>query len=107
MARGPKKHRKMIWPLASPDGAAKGGVPVAGARYWRGRHAKWHGALTQLGERLHGMQEVSSSIPLGSTITKRPATAGIFCCWRYRRADGGFGVGSRSEEHTSERQSLM
>src|SRR3546814_3156763 len=51
MARGPKKHRKTIWPLASPDGAAKGGVPVAGARYWRGRHAKWHGALAQLGER--------------------------------------------------------
>src|SRR3546814_18595226 len=75
----------------SPDGAAKGGVPVAGARYWRGRHAKWHGALAQLGERLHGMQEVSGSIPLGSTITKRPAKAGLFCCWRYRRADGGLG----------------
>ncbi len=29
---------------------------------------KWHGALAQLGERLHGMQEVSGSIPLGSTI---------------------------------------
>ena len=27
------------------------------------------GALAQLGERLHGMQEVSGSIPLGSTIT--------------------------------------
>src|SRR3546814_4251031 len=78
------------------------------------------------------MQEVSGSIPLGSTITKRPAKAGLFCCWRYRRADGGFGVGScrsspfggggpceawwrgtrgvpvlRSEEHTSELQSLM
>ena len=26
------------------------------------------GALAQLGERLHGMQEVSGSIPLGSTI---------------------------------------
>ncbi len=25
------------------------------------------GALAQLGERLHGMQEVSGSIPLGST----------------------------------------
>ena len=28
----------------------------------------WCGALAQLGERLHGMQEVSGSIPLGSTI---------------------------------------
>ena len=28
----------------------------------------WNGALAQLGERLHGMQEVSGSIPLGSTI---------------------------------------
>src|SRR5690606_5453271 len=28
-----------------------------------------NGALAQLGERLHGMQEVSGSIPLGSTIS--------------------------------------
>ena len=28
---------------------------------------EWYGALAQLGERLHGMQEVSGSIPLGST----------------------------------------
>jgi hypothetical protein len=28
------------------------------------------GAIAQLGERLHGMQEVSGSIPLGSTISK-------------------------------------
>ena len=27
------------------------------------------GAIAQLGERLHGMQEVRGSIPLGSTIT--------------------------------------
>ncbi len=27
------------------------------------------GALAQMGERLHGMQEVSGSIPLGSTIS--------------------------------------
>ncbi len=26
-----------------------------------------NGAIAQLGERLHGMQEVSGSIPLGST----------------------------------------
>ncbi len=30
------------------------------------------GALAQLGERLHGMQEVSGSIPLGSTIFPQP-----------------------------------
>src|SRR5262249_9797459 len=28
------------------------------------------GAIAQLGERLHGMQEVSGSIPLGSTISR-------------------------------------
>ena len=33
------------------------------------------GALAQLGERLHGMQEVSGSIPLGSTIA--PLFAGV------------------------------
>ena len=31
------------------------------------RPAAWYGAIAQLGERLHGMQEVSGSIPLGST----------------------------------------
>ena len=30
-----------------------------------------HGAIAQLGERLHGMQEVSGSIPLGSTTILR------------------------------------
>src|SRR5690606_7768271 len=37
------------------------------------------GAIAQLGERLHGMQEVGGSIPPGSTITPssvRPATFG-------------------------------
>jgi hypothetical protein len=28
---------------------------------------RFSGAIAQLGERLHGMQEVSGSIPLGST----------------------------------------
>ena len=49
------------------------------------------GALAQLGERLHGMQEVSGSIPLGSTIILYPknselprlpapqATRGLLC----------------------------
>ena len=32
-----------------------------------GKGENWYGALAQLGERLHGMQEVSGSIPLGST----------------------------------------
>ena len=43
---------------------------------WRGRTPKdeplshlRHGAIAQLGERLHGMQEVRGSIPLGSTIS--------------------------------------
>ena len=30
-----------------------------------------NGALAQLGERLHGMQEVSGSIPLGSTTSSK------------------------------------
>ena len=30
----------------------------------------WYGAIAQLGERLHGMQEVSGSIPLGSTNSR-------------------------------------
>ncbi|SOY46453.1 hypothetical protein CBM2587_A160330 [Cupriavidus taiwanensis] len=32
-----------------------------------GSKEKYHGAIAQLGERLHGMQEVSGSIPLSST----------------------------------------
>ena len=35
-----------------------------------------NGALAQLGERLHGMQEVSGSIPLGSTISYRDLIVG-------------------------------
>ena len=42
---------------------------------------KANGAIAQLGERLHGMQEVSGSIPLGSTT---PGFAGgmnrVSCC---------------------------
>lgn len=33
------------------------------------------GALAQLGERFHGMEEVIGSIPLGSTITVPAASA--------------------------------
>ena len=42
------------------------------------------GAIAQLGERLHGMQEVSGSIPLGSTNSFYPIKSGISgvsrCC---------------------------
>ena len=34
------------------------------------------GAIAQLGERLNGIQEVSGSIPLGSTTTKQPGCSG-------------------------------
>ena len=34
------------------------------------RSQDWYGAIAQLGERLHGMQEVSGSIPLGSTNSR-------------------------------------
>ena len=39
----------------------------------------WSGAIAQLGERLHGMQEVSGSIPLSSTIFETFAPAKVFC----------------------------
>ena len=41
----------------------------------------WIGALAQLGERLHGMQEVSGSIPLGSTILPQQSSAATIPCW--------------------------
>ncbi len=34
---------------------------------------------SQLGERLHGMQEVSGSIPLSSTKIQNPRFGGGFC----------------------------
>jgi hypothetical protein len=64
--QGPERCETLHLALASPDGPVKGVVPTAATQ--RGR-MKWHGALAQLGERLHGMQEVSGSIPLGSTIS--------------------------------------
>ncbi len=36
-------------------------------RFGRADLPQWFGAIAQLGERLHGMQEVSGSIPLSST----------------------------------------
>src|SRR5437899_6121355 len=33
-----------------------------------------YGAIAQLGERLHGMQEVDGSIPSGSTKSNRPSS---------------------------------
>ena len=38
------------------------------------------GAIAQLGERLHGMQEVRGSIPLGSTIIPERLNAGRLNC---------------------------
>jgi hypothetical protein len=38
------------------------------------------GPLAQLGERLHGMQEVSGSIPLGSTISLKNSIKSIGGC---------------------------
>ncbi len=35
------------------------------------------GAIAQLGERLHGMQEVSGSIPLSSTKIQNPRFGGV------------------------------
>lgn len=51
----------------------KRGLLKQGAYFWTGYQAgsHWYGAIAQLGERLHGMQEVSGSIPLGSTIFNR------------------------------------
>ena len=42
--------------------------PVSPEYSWVVGWMNGYGALAQLGERLHGMQEVSGSIPLGSTI---------------------------------------
>ncbi len=47
---------------------------VAGLSEWM--NSQNIGALAQLGERLHGMQEVSGSIPLGSTIFADKKTSG-------------------------------
>jgi hypothetical protein len=52
-----------------PGGAARRFPPIP--KPWRidfVHRGDKDGALAQLGERLHGMQEVSGSIPLGSTI---------------------------------------
>ena len=43
---------------------------------------RWHvpqGAVAQLAERLHGMQEVRGSIPLSSTYTVPGHRPGTFC----------------------------
>ena len=41
--------------------------------FTQGYNPRPYGAIAQLGERLHGMQEVSGSIPLGSTSLRRAA----------------------------------
>ena len=59
-----------------------------------------NGALAQLGERLHGMQEVSGSIPLGSTsfpdgpsltCIARKLSSGCLASYIGRRLDAGHG----------------
>ena len=42
-----------------------------------------NGAIAQLGERLHGMQEVSGSIPLSSTNIQTLAFSGGFLCFSF------------------------
>src|SRR5690606_37294958 len=43
---------------------------------------KQHGGIAQLGERLHGMQEVSGSIPLTSTSQmKKAVKAAAYACF--------------------------
>src|SRR3990172_9496263 len=64
-----------------------------GARDLDSSHPTHSGGLAQLGERLHGMQEVSGSSPLSSTgsqkvdssddplcSTRRPISMGLFFC---------------------------
>ena len=41
------------------------------------------GGIAQLGERLHGMQEVSGSIPLSSTKIQNPRFGGGFCFYLF------------------------
>ena len=57
------------------------------------------GALAQLGERLHGMQEVSGSIPLGSTIFLRDRLALVISEWQLRSPDRGSGRGVAFDRH--------
>src|SRR5690606_26182646 len=60
--------------LETYEAAPAGHSRVAGhSRGLRSFINPWRpGAIAQLGERLHGMQEVSGSIPLGSTILFPP-----------------------------------
>ena len=57
----------------------------------QGRHASY-GGLAQLGERLHGMQEVSGSIPLFSTKKTLHSLCSVFlflhfCCVSEKQED--------------------
>jgi hypothetical protein len=64
------------------------------------------GPVAQLGERLHGMEEVAGSIPVGSTtINQKPRSlAGLFLCKSEQSngvlggpVGGKFGVAKRRE----------
>ncbi len=59
---------------ASPDGQEKKTLPKREKNCYT---IYIDGPVAQLGERLHGMQEVASSILVGSTILN-PAKAGFF-----------------------------
>src|ERR1700751_4871210 len=63
----------------------------------RGVPDRGYGAIAQLGERLHGMQEVAGSIPPGST-TLRPSGY----AWRSRAEPEGRSVGSVRRSPTGE-----
>ena len=56
------------------------------------------GGIAQLGERLNGIQEVSGSIPLISTKTKKTSKRRLFCFGGGRF--GGEASGSMAEGHT-------
>ena len=51
----------------------------------KANHGKASGGLAQLGERLHGMQEVSGSIPLFSTKKTLHSLCGVFLFARLLR----------------------
>jgi hypothetical protein len=58
------------------------------------------GGLAQLGERLHGMQEVSGSSPLSSTVSQETISSdGSLCSTRGPISMGLFLCASSAENH--------
>src|SRR3569623_1043154 len=65
--------RPETWFQVGPDDSRHGLIPVPiGRRIGPTRTRLIQGAIAQLGERLHGMQEVGGSIPPGSTNRPLP-----------------------------------